>query len=237
LIGDIMVMKRLMAPEFWPIERKTKKFVVEPLPGPYSKDSCLPLGVVLRDILHYARNMNEVKILLNQGAVKVNGIPRKEPGFGVGLMDVVGIGDEHYRMVPTKHGLRLRKIDKNESGIRLLRLQNKRVVKKGKVQLNFHDGRNILIEKNNYKTGDVFVFDFNESKIKNVISFEKGILAIVVRGNNIGSIGKIEDILVTKSPMENQVVIDLGMRKITLPKSYIFAVGKTEPVISLGETL
>ncbi|MCX6815702.1 MAG: 30S ribosomal protein S4e [Candidatus Aenigmarchaeota archaeon] len=229
-----MVLKRLMAPGYWPIEKKTKKFVIDPVPGPHSKYTCIPVAVLLREVLHHARIMAEVKTIMNNSLVKIDGRVRKEPGFGMGIMDVLSIGDEHHRMIATKHGLKISRIDKKEAGIKLLRIDNKIIINKGKTQLNFHDGTNMLSE-DNYKTGDVIVYDFNEKKIKGVIKLQKDTAVLVIKGNNIGSIGKVDDILVTRSSMENQVVVDLGERKVNLPKSYVFAVGSDKPVINLGE--
>lgn len=229
-----MVMKRMVAPKFWPIERKTKKYVIEPRPGPHSKYASLPLGVILRDIMKYAFTATEAERILNSGRVLVDGCIRKDRGFCIGIMDVLIVGDEYYRFLPTKRGLHLIRIDKNESGTKLLRIEKKTYVNGGKVQINFHDGRNILLEKNMHKTGDVVVFDILDNKIKDVIKLEKGTRVLIIRGNNIGSLGTVEDIIVTKSSRPNMIVVDIGPRKIDLPKSYVFAVGKNEPVIKLG---
>src|SRR3989338_6388677 len=108
------VTKRYVVPKFWQIEVKAKKYVVSPLPGPHSKMTCIPLGVVLRDILHCAHTMNEAKEILKKGFVKINGIVRKEHGFPVGLMDVVDVGGEFYRVLPRKNGINLFKVDTND---------------------------------------------------------------------------------------------------------------------------
>ncbi len=230
-----MSLKRLAAPKFWKIEKKTKKFVVQPTPGPHNMESCLPISVILRDMLHHAYNMKEAKIILKSGLVKIDGKTRVDDGFPVGLMDVVVVGEEVYRILPEHNGLTLKKIDKKESNFKLLRIENKVYIKKGKMQLNFHDGKNIVIDRNDYKTGDVLVFDFVDRKVKSFLKFEKGCKALIIKGNNIGFVVTVEDIIITKSSMQNQVVVDVGERKFTLPKSYLFVVGKDEPVIKIGE--
>ena len=109
----------------------------------------------------------------------------------------------------------------------------KTCVKKNKIQLHMHDGSNMLIDKNNYNTDDVIVFDIGTRKIKDVIKMEKGSKVLVISGNNMGTVGKLEEIITTKSSMPNKVVIDTGSRKIDLPKKCVFAVGRTEPVIHI----
>ncbi|MFC2143717.1 30S ribosomal protein S4e, partial [Candidatus Aenigmatarchaeota archaeon] len=39
-----MTLKRLAAPRFWPIERKNKKYIISPKPGPFAKEDSIPLG-------------------------------------------------------------------------------------------------------------------------------------------------------------------------------------------------
>ena len=58
-------MKRLLAPKFWRVSKKENKFIVSPSPGPHPKKTCIPLKVLLRDILNYAENSLEVKKILN----------------------------------------------------------------------------------------------------------------------------------------------------------------------------
>jgi small subunit ribosomal protein S4e len=226
-------MKRLVAPKFWPIEKKTRKFVTEPRPGPHLKSKCIPIGLVLRDMLNYAQTVKEVKSILQSSTVKVDDRVIKDHCFPVGLMDVISVGSEYYRVLPGKKVLYLRKISKEEAKIKLSMIKNKSCVK-GKLQLNLHDGKNIRAEKDNYKTGDVFVIDF-EKGIKDVLKFEKGAIVLITDGHNIGSVGKIEKIIVTKSTQPNQIKIKLEDKDVAIPKDYVFVVGKTKPVISLGD--
>ncbi len=225
----------MLAPKFWPVERKTKKYVVEPRPGPHSKYASIPMVVMLRDIMKFAFNVSEAKKILRAGQVLVDGRIRKEIGFPLGFMDVITIGSDHYRVLVNNHGLRLATIDKRESEIKLLRVEGKTLVKKGRVQLHLHDGRNMLLDKNSYKTGDVIVFDLAGKKVKDIIKLENGTKALIMRGNNMGVLGTIEEIIVTKNSMPNQVVVDIGSRKIDLPQHYIFVVGKGESVIKIGD--
>lgn len=229
------IMKRLAAPKFWKIEKKTKKFVVLPTPGPHSTAECIPVAVVLRDMLHAAYTMKEAKEILKNGLVTVDGRMRKDEGFPVGIMDVVSVGQENYRIFPDCHGLNVMAIEKKEAATKLLRIEDKKIMKKGKIQLNFHDGSNMIMDKNDHNTGDVLVFDFENRAVKSVLKFEKGCRALIIKGNNIGTLATVDEIITTKSSMPNQIVVTAGERKFNLPKSYLFVVGKTEPVISVGE--
>ncbi len=219
-------------PHFWPVERKTKKFVVGTVPGPHSKARSISLGVVLRDTLKLAEDMSEAKRILNNGVVKIDGKVRKERRFSVGLMDIVTAGDEHYRILPGKKGLCMHKISGDECKIKLSKIRNKSCVS-GRVQLNLYDGKNIIVSSDKYRTGDVLVIDVGSNEIKHVLNFRKGSVAIITGGSNAGSVGKIEDIVITRSPQPNQVAMLVGARTITVPADYVYVIGSEKPVISL----
>ncbi|MFH0832673.1 MAG: 30S ribosomal protein S4e [Candidatus Aenigmatarchaeota archaeon] len=226
-----MVMKRYAAPKFWPIEKKTKKYVIDPSPGPHAKKMCLPLGVILRDVLKYAETLEEVKEILNNCIVKIDKRVRKDHKFPVGLMDIITIGDDSYRVLPNKHGFYLQKT--NSGNIKLLRVENKKYVGK-KVQLNLHDGKNILIDKNNYKTGDTLLFDLDKGSFDSM-SMGKGATALVVFGRNVGRVGKIEEITVMEGSKITQITINSDGVMLIIPKNYVFVIGENKPVIELGE--
>ncbi len=228
------VLKRFAAPEFWPVEKKTKKFVIGPKPGPHAKSECIPTGLIIRDILKYSRNSRETSALLKKGIVKVDQRVRNEPGFPVGLMDIFSLGNEHYRIIPSKKGLKLSKIGENEANTKLCRIEDKKCIGK-KVQLNLHDGRNMLVDKDDYKTGDTLVINLEKNAIKDVIRMKKGSLGMIVSGRNAGMLGKIDDIIITRSQQPNKVVMKIDDKPYEVSKDYVFVVGHDKPVINLGE--
>lgn len=226
-------LKRLIAPKFWPIERKTKKYVISPKPGSHSLAKCLPLGLIIRDILGHAETLREAKIILNNGEVNVDGRIRKKHDFPVGLMDILSIGDEHYRILANKKGLYLKNISENEAKIKMLRIRNKTAVRKG-IQLNFHDGTNKILDSKGagYKTGDTVLFNTENKNIEKVIRFDKGNLGMIVEGKNVGIVGKIRKITVTKSSKPNMVTID-AKEKIVVPKDFVFIIGEEKSLIDV----
>src|SRR5574338_203045 len=95
-------LKRQMAPLFWGITRKDKRFVVTVKPGGHKKNASIPTAVLVRDTLKLANTLREVKSVIYGGKIKVDGVTRKSIHHGVGLMDVVefdGVSDV-YRLVP-----------------------------------------------------------------------------------------------------------------------------------------
>jgi len=227
-------LKRPISPKFWPIERKTSKYVVKPIAGPHSLEKSMPLAIIIRDILHYAETMKETKEILRQGNIKVDGKVRKEHNFPVGLMDVLTLGDDNYRILAGKGGLYLKKISGNEAKIKLLRIKNKTTVKKGKIQLNFHDGSNKLVESNDKLaksgTGDTLIINIEKKIIEKIIKYDKGNLGMIVEGKNVGVVGKIRKIIITKSPKPNMVTLE-GKEKIAVPRDFVFVIGEEKSVI------
>ena len=80
----------------------------------------------MRDMLGYARNTRESKIILAQNRVSVDGKIRREHKFPTGLMDVVGLPDANvsYRILPAVgKGLTAVQIPKDEAATKLCRIR------------------------------------------------------------------------------------------------------------------
>ena len=54
-------LKRQMAPQFWGITRKDKRFVITVRPGPHNKHYSVPTAVFLRDTLKIVTSLREAK--------------------------------------------------------------------------------------------------------------------------------------------------------------------------------
>ncbi len=219
-------LKRLAAPKFWPIKRKINKYVICPVPGPHSKKGCIPLGIILRDILHCGETLKEVKEILNKRIVKVSGKVRTSYRFPVGLMDTISVGNDNYRLLIGVHGLCPKKA--NDTVIRLARVENKVILPKGKTQLNLHNGYNMLVDKDSFSVDDVLIIDDKTKSVKDVLKLKENSLALITGGNNAGSIGKITGI----RRQQNVILIDIGKEMpIPIPKKYVFVVGEDKPVV------
>jgi len=86
-------LKRHIAPRTWKIHRKEGRFIKRPDPGKHTRDNCIALGVVLRDMLGYAKTMSEAKKILGARKISVNGKVRADVKYPVGLMDLLQIKD------------------------------------------------------------------------------------------------------------------------------------------------
>jgi len=224
-------LKRLAIPKSWSVKKRGIVFIAKPNPGPHSIKFGVSLVLIIRDMMGIAKNSKEVKKILHDNEILVDGIRRKELKFPVGFMDVIEFkkNNEYFRIVLKKSKLNIVVIDKKEAGIKPCRITGKSTLK-GKIQLNLYDGKNILVEKDNYKVGDTIVIGLPKQDIKEHIKLEKGCLIYLIGGKHIGDIGKIEDIISNKITYkrENGDIVE------TL-KKYVFVIGKDKPVISLAK--
>jgi small subunit ribosomal protein S4e len=228
-------LKRQMAPQFWGIGRKDKRFVITVKPGPHKKSDSIPTAVFLRDMLTIVTSLREAKAAIYSGRVKIDGVVRKSLHHAIGLMDVVELQDvpEIYRLVPTKNKLlEPIKINESEKSKKLVRVTTKTTINKGKLQIGFHDGRSIISDTK-VSIGDTCLIQIPEVKILEVIKLEIGCQGLVTRGSNAGGIGKIETIEEGTFILPKRVIVALEDRKIEIPADIIMPIGKKEPIIQL----
>jgi len=241
-------LKRKPAPAFWPIHRKEAVWTVKPDAGPHPIAQSLPLTLVLRDILGVAKTRSEVKNILSQEKVLVDGKVRREALFPTGLMDVISIRDmeKWYRVLPSEKGLALHPINKDEAEVKLCRVENKTILKGGQVQLNLHDGKNLLIkvkdpnkhEEDVFKTLDTVKITLPSHEVHGHLKLAEGVPALIVGGKNIGRHGKIVALERREGQKRKNALVtiedEMGNRFQTTIK-YVFVVGDTQPHISLPE--
>ncbi|MFX1346361.1 MAG: 30S ribosomal protein S4e [Promethearchaeota archaeon] len=242
--GGQKTQKRLNTPAFLQIKRKHGKFFVKASPGPHPRRFCLPLLHIVRDLLGIVDSHREAKKLIGLGYFKVDGKVVREIGFPIGLMDVLSIEkmNKHYRILPDSHyGLILHEISEKESTFKLCRINNKTNTKGGHVQLNLHDGRNILIsvkdprnpKEDVYKRMDVLKISVPEQEIIKVLNFKENNLAIIMSGKNIGQVGKIVNILKRFGPKASMVSIQHNGSHTETLYDYTFIIGEDQTEIDL----
>jgi small subunit ribosomal protein S4e len=228
-------LKRQMAPQFWGITRKDKRFVITVKPGPHKKSHSVPTAVFLRDMLSIVTSLREAKAAIYSGRVKIDGVVRKSLHHAIGLMDVVELEDvsDIYRLVPTEDKLlKPIKINESEKSKKLVRVTTKTTISKGRLQIGFHDGRS-TISDTKVNVGDSCLIQVPDQKIIEVIKLEAGCQGLVTRGNNAGQIGKIETVEEGTFILPKRVILALGDRKIEIPADFIMPIGKEEPIIQL----
>lgn len=245
-------LKRLNAPKTYPIPRKEiGSFTVRPDPGPHPADRCIPITLVLREVLGYARNLKEAKVLLREREVEVDGRVVTEYDFPIGLMDVISIRsiNEHYRVIPFQERFVLHQISEEEANSKILAIIGKRLVSGGKIQLSLEDGRNIQINPENeekrknilgkYDVSDSLRISLPEQEILDHFRLEEGSYCLIVDGKHMGRHGNLKEIKERKyGPTgASTITIESEGKEITSAIEYALILGEEEPVYSLPSTL
>jgi small subunit ribosomal protein S4e len=228
-------MKRLASPTVWSIPKKDHIWAVRQSPGPHPQNRSVPLLTVIRDMLDYCDTARESKMIIGGGDIMIDGRIASDYKFPVGFMDVITISktnDCFRTLLDIKGKLRPIKISKDRARWKLARIENITVVKNGKTQLNLHDGRNILVEKGKYKTGDVLKIELPSQKIIDSYPLAKGNMAMIIGGKHAGQVATIRDYRIVRSPKPNIVSFNEGFSTI---KDHVFVVGTKAPEITIPE--
>lgn len=224
-------LKRLNTPKTWNIKRKGIKYIKRPNPGAHSFNYGMPLSVFLRDMLKLAKTNREVKNILNNQDVLIDGLKKKEVKFIVGFMDTISIPyiKEYFRILLDKKGkLNFIKINEKESKLKICKVKGK-ISNKNKLQINLSDGRNILVDKTDCKVGDSLLIEVPKQNIKEILKLERGAYVFLIGGKHSGSTATIEEI------KDNIMKCRRKETVFETSKKYAYVIGKEKPVIELEE--
>jgi small subunit ribosomal protein S4e len=226
-------LKRLAVPRTWDIRKKKNKFIARPSSGGQVFEHSVPLIVLFRDMLKKAKTMKEMKYILHDKEILLNRKRLHDHRASVGLMDVISIPEtrKSYRLWLNRKGkLTAVEIDDSEANLMLCKLRNKTVVKGGRIQLNFSNGRSMLVDKNDYSTGDVLLVEMDKMNVKEHLKLEKGAYVYLIGGRHTGATGKIEEI------KDRKLVFKTDKNDVfETSRDYAFVIGKDSPLIKLAD--
>ena len=221
-------IKRLVMPRSWPLPRKSSIWVQKPNPGGHNIENCMPLALILRDVLGVAHTHREAKRILHSRQVKVDGRIETDGGRGVGLMDALTVGDDSYRCILDTNGkLRYRIISSDDAGSKVCRVMGKTTIRGGRTQLHLHDGRNILMDDASaYRAGDSIILSLPEQQITTHLKFTEGSLSYLTGGSHIGETAIIRGHDVKRSSKANEVEFD----DFSTIADYVFVIGSSADI-------
>ncbi|MEM3041436.1 MAG: 30S ribosomal protein S4e [Nitrososphaerota archaeon] len=239
-------LKREAAPRFWPIHKKEFTWTTKPSPGPHALKESIPLVIALREILGFAKTRKEAKRIISQGKIFVDGRVRLDEHFGVGLMDVISILEtkQNYRLMPIEKGLFMHPISEDEAKFKICRIENKSTLKSGNIQLNLHDGKNVMIraESSPNPPGDIYgVFDslvigLPGQELLEHLKLKEGMLSLFVAGKNAGKYGAITSIEEQTGQKRRKALVtieDQAGNTFQTTLDCVFVIGDKTPRISL----
>jgi small subunit ribosomal protein S4e len=187
--------------------------------------------------------------VIYQGKVLVDGKVQSRDDIPVGLMDVISMPDanQYYRLTPYKKGLFLSEITKEDAAYKLARIENKATVSGG-IQLNLHDGSNLLVKSANpknpvevtYKSFDTLKLSLPDKQILSCMELKEGNVVLVTGGKNIGVKGKIIEIEKAEAKKRKSALVvvedEKGARYQTV-QNFVFSIGQEQiqPVTAPSE--
>ena len=188
-------LKRFAAPRSWLIERKVCKHIVRPNAGSHPMRTGIALALVLRS--HgLVRTTHEIKKILAQNEVFVDGKRVRDHRYLVGLMDVVTIPKVTFseRVIMDYKGV-LRTIPTHHPAQKPVRVTGKRHIGKDAFQVNCSAGRNFIVKTAPYALGDTLVLQFPEQTVVEHLARGKGAHIYLTGGKHIGALGTVERVL------------------------------------------
>jgi small subunit ribosomal protein S4e len=177
--------------------------------------------------------------------VKVDGNIQTNYKFGVRPMDVVEITktEEYFRLTPYrgKRRLILHPITKEDTYKKLLRIHNKQSIRKGVIQLTFHDGRNFNVNPddklpaqiNEISPKDSVLFNLETKTIDGHYPFREGNIGLIVGGHNVGLFGAIQEIETQLGRKKRTITLETEEGTIKTTDNHIFIIGQNEPLIEV----
>ena len=166
--------------------------------------------------------------MLQKRDVLVDGKAVLEEKFPLGLMDVISLPKMglHYRLVLLKGGFRAVEVKKEEAVFKLCKIIGKRLVKKGRIQLAFHDGRTQMIEKeeDRFRVGDSVKLSIPKQSLAGFLKLEKNARCYVFHGRHSGEVGVLEEIRERPGSKASDAYLKAGSKQVITRKDYLFVV-------------
>ena len=229
--------KRMTAPDAWQIARKESKYVVSTARGPHDA-SALPIGIWIRDHMDLAQNTKEVKKILRDRNVVLNGKIVIDEHIGIDVFDIISFPkiNKHYMILVDEKGRHTEhEISADAAKVQLVKIANKTTIVGGKTQINLTSGVN-FIGDNSYKGKDSLVIGIvgdDRFVVQQHFPFAVGNMAVVIGGQHTMKTGKIVEILVQQSSLSNRVILEgADGQKFETIEDYIYMIGTTESFLS-----
>ncbi|MGM5488226.1 MAG: 30S ribosomal protein S4e [Nanobdellota archaeon] len=218
-------LKRIAAPRNWKIWRKQNVFITRPNPGAHSMETSVPFNVFCKDMAGIAATTKDVRYIINNKSIKINGLKVKDYRQPVGIMDIITIDEtgQKFRIIMNQQGKLIAK--ETDEAKHIAQIKNKTLLRGGRVQLNFQSGANLLVDKDEYKTGDSLILD--GKAITAHIPLEKGAYVFLIGGRHKGNQGVIDEI------RDEKIIYNDKGQLVETDKKYAFVVGTKEPQITI----
>ena len=166
-----------------PIPRKGTKYVARSFG---SLENSVPVVIAVRDMLKLARTAAEVKKMIHKKLLKINGREIKDHREALHLFNILHAGKNYILTFSETGKFILEETSHGESPYKVI---GKKMLKNKKIQVNLHDGFNLISDKPISVNDTVYLN--SEGKIAKHVTFEKGKNCFIIKGKYLGRKGKI----------------------------------------------
>ena len=182
-----MHLKRQKAAIKLPIPRKGTKYIARPMSNLQNSVSVV---TAIRDMLKLAKNTKEVKKMIHEKQLKLNGKIIRDHKASISLFNLLQADKTYFlTLLPTKKFFFQLASD---SSTRLCKITSKKLLKKNQIQFNCHDGTN-LISDDKITIGDSVCLDL-KNKIKKHLPLVKEKSVFILSGKYLGLNGIVESL-------------------------------------------
>jgi small subunit ribosomal protein S4e len=193
-----------------PIPRKGTKYIVR---AAGYVDSSVPVLIAVRDMLKLAKTSKEVKNLVHNRLLKLNGKAVKDYHESIKLFNLFEAGKTYaLSILPSGKFTFVETKNKNS---RLCKITGKRMIGKNLFQFNLHDGSNIT-DKNTFTIGDSVYLSL-DGKVVKTIPLKEGSDVFIMSGRHIGKEGK------AGSMSGNRILVNFKENSAQIEKSRVVA--------------
>lgn len=214
-----MHIKRKTMGNFWPVPRTGTKYMAVPT---HEAKNSLTLILVIRDLLGLVKSKKELKKVLNEKQIAINGKIVRETNYPLMLYDSLSLPlvKKNYKITLENKRFSVKEVSENEAKTKTYRVINKTQIGGKKTQINLNGGKNIITNEK-IATGEFVVVDNNTNKITKVIALKKDVEVIVIAGKHMGKIGKIKDIIEQGSLKVAQIKLKEGEISANIQNIYV----------------
>ncbi len=221
-------LKRTSMPNSWPVKKKNITFIGKPNSGSHKLEYVVSALVILRDVLEYASTAKEARQIVNTEEVLVNGKRITDAKFAVGIFDVIEIKKtaEKFTVLFNEFG-RISLVPTKDNLI-YLRVSKKTTIAKDKVQLNFMNGFNQIVDlkvANSVKVNDTIVFDFVKKAIKSTLNLKEGNFVYIFNGKFKGEFAQIKGFVAYNGLAKDLAQIEIDGQVHSTSKDYCYTIG------------
>jgi len=220
-------LKRTNMPTSWPVKRKNITFVAKPNSGSHKLKYVTSVVVLLRDVLGYAKISKGVRHAINHEEILINGKKVTDIKTPVGMFDVFEIKktNEKYVLIFDEVG-KIKLVATKDDTINL-KISKKTILPGKKLQLNFMNGFNILVDAKTFKSAsvqDTIIYDFVKKKVMKVLALAEKAQVYLFDGKFKGRFATVNSFVSYNGLTKDIVEVVIGKEKHTTAKDYCYVI-------------